>query len=123
MRKMTKEKKEETAIKMWYGAAQFKGVSIGLETIWQGIIKKTEQARKKLKTKKMTEQELAKYKKFMLKKCYPNTEKSRPYRLLIEELTIEYNQRTIKIFDVLLKDIKESKQKAYEEHMKHWTNI
>ena len=118
---MSAEQREEMALKMWYGATQFRGVTIGLETAWAGTIKKVNKAHDKIKEGKMTEQDLKKWKKFMLKKVYPNTEKSKPFRLMIEGLGLEYNPNVEDVFNILIKDIQDSKLKAFEEHMKHWT--
>ena len=119
--KMTNEQREEAALKMWYGATQFKGVTIGLETVWSGIIKKTKKALEQIKEGKMTDKDLKKWKKFMLKKVYPNTEQSKPFRELIEGLGTNYHSGVEDVFNILLKDIEDSKVKAFEEHMKHWT--
>lgn len=119
--KMSKEKREEMAIKMWYGATEFRGTNIGLETVWQSIIKKTKKAKQNYVSGKLTEKDFIKWKKFMLKKVYPKTEQSKPIRELIE--SIKLNESDKKVFDVLLKDIEASRLKAYEEHMQHWCGL
>lgn len=122
MKTMTKEKREELALRMWYGATEFRGTQIGLEVIWKGITKKVIKTKKQYKEQKLSQKDLDKWKKFMLKKVYPNTEQSKPFRILIDQIETTYEKEKVKHFDKLLKDIKESKQKAFDEHMVHWTS-